>query len=98
LIERVARTLVPDGTVAGLTLARSILPQIAEAQSKFAAGAGVHFTDMNELGKDLCRGEFDRFQMDQASNWMARFVVRRASRTLAAGQVSGWHKTLRHAR
>ena len=98
LIERVARTLVPDGTVAGLTLARSILPQIADAQGNFASGTGVHFTDMNELGKDLCRGEFDRFQMDQASNWMARFVVHRASQTLAAGQVSGWHKTLRPTR
>ncbi len=94
-IDRVARALVPDGVIAGVTLAQSILPQIAEQQKQFSAGAGVHFTDLNALGKDLCRGEFDRFQMDQASNWMARFVVHRASRTLAAGQVSGCFKALR---
>lgn len=94
-IDRVARSLVPDGVIAGMTLAQSILPQIADQQRQFSAGASVHFTDLNALGKDLCRGEFDKFQMDQASNWMARFVVHRASRTLAAGQVSGCFRALR---
>ena len=97
-VERVARSLVPEGVVAGLTLARSILPQIAQQQRRFGRTAGIEFTEMNRFGVDLCRGDFDRFQMDQASNWMARFVVHRDSDTLAAGRTSGWIHAARTGR
>ncbi len=78
-VERVSRCLKPGGVMVGVTLARSILPQIAAQQQKFVDSMGVQFTDVNEFGRDLCRGGFDEFQMDQASNWMARFVARRVN-------------------
>jgi SAM-dependent methyltransferase len=86
-VERVSRCLRPDGVMVGVTLARSILPQIAAQQEKFVQSMGVQFTDVNDFGRDLCRGGFDAFQMDQASNWMARFVARKVARNGARGHV-----------
>lgn len=76
-IERVSRALMPGGRLAGLALAKSNLDEFAAQQAKFGEQAGIRFTDIHQMGNDLCRGEFVGFQMDQASNWMARFVARK---------------------
>jgi len=77
IVERAARTLRPGGGMVGLALARSILPRIAEQQERFGRSLGARFQDVNALGRDLCRGDFAAFQLDQPSNWMARFVARK---------------------
>jgi len=76
-VERVAETLRPGGVLVGLALARSILPRIAQQQERFGRSLGAVFQDVNALGHDLCRGGFSAFQLDQPSNWMARFVARK---------------------
>lgn len=76
-VERVAEALIPEGVLAGIALATSKLDQFAAHQEQFGRKAGITFADIHQLGNDLCRGAFVGFQMDQASNWMARFVARK---------------------
>ena len=76
-VVRSATTLRSDGVLVGLALARSILPRIAQQQERFGQSLGARFIDVNSLGRDLCRGDFSAFQLDQPSNWMARFVARK---------------------
>jgi len=76
-LERVSRALVPGGNLAGLALAQSKLEEFAEQQAQFASSAGIRFVDVHQMGNDLCRGDYVGFQLDQPSNWMARFVARK---------------------
>lgn len=80
LTRRVGGTLRDEGVLVGMTLARSILPKIATQQERFGKAMGVRFLDANQFGRDLCRSGFSEFQMDQASNWTARFLARRTLR------------------
>jgi len=74
--EYVSRALVMDGIIGGAVLARSNIESISKQQEAFGRSTGVYFTEINQYGQDLCRGGFNSFQMDQASNWVARFVAR----------------------
>jgi len=82
-VNRATEGLRPEGVVVGVSLARSILPRIASQQDRFGKSLGVNFLEMNEFGRDLCRDSFVQFQVDQPSNWMARFVVRKVVHTPA---------------
>ncbi len=75
--EEQANLLVDDGVAGGVALARSAIPRIASQQERFGQTAGVHFADMQAFGHQLCQRTFEQFQMDQASNWVARFVARK---------------------
>ncbi len=90
-INEATEGLRPEGVVVGVSLARSILPRIASQQDRFGRSLGVRFLEMNEFGRDLCRDSFVQFQMDQPSNWMARFVVRKVQHTPMNGHQNGAH-------
>lgn len=88
-VNRATEGLRHEGVVVGVSLARSILPRIASQQDRFGKSLGVNFLEMNEFGRDLCRDSFVHFQMDQPSNWMARFVVRKVAHTPVNGVHNG---------
>ncbi len=89
--EYVSRALVMDGIIGGAVLARSNIENIARQQENFGRSTGVHFTEINQYGQDLCRGGFSSFQMDQASNWVARFVARLESPWGGAADATSSH-------
>jgi ubiquinone/menaquinone biosynthesis C-methylase UbiE len=76
-MRRLARVLPAGGRLAGVALARSILPQLAEQQEAMSAESGVRFVPMEQLGKDLMKNGWTRFRHEQPSNWMARFTALR---------------------
>ena len=72
-LGRLARVLPPGGRLSGVTLARSNLPHIAEAQRSMSASAGIRWIAVESLGKALMTRGWRKLTHEQPSNWMARF-------------------------
>ncbi|MCP4871767.1 MAG: methyltransferase domain-containing protein [Proteobacteria bacterium] len=74
-LRRFAPVVPPGGRVAGVALARSNLPRIAEAQQMMSAGTGLKWVPMQAFGTALMKVGWRSFRHEQPSNWMARFVA-----------------------
>lgn len=75
--DHVRRLLPRGGKLAGVTLARSTLPDVARDQERHAAELGVRFLGMQDFAHGLLQRGWDRFRHEQPSHWMARFTVQK---------------------
>ncbi len=73
--RRLARLLPPGGRLVGVTLARSNLPHIAQAQRAMSDASGLSFIAMEEFGTALMKAGWRAFRHEQPSNFLARFVA-----------------------
>ncbi len=69
------RSLTAGGRLAGLTLARSTIEQIARAQQAAATSSGLRFIPMEGLARELMKSGWASVRHEQPSNWMARFLA-----------------------
>lgn len=78
-LGRLARALPPGGRLSGVTLARSNLPRIAQAQKAMSASAGIRWVAIESLGRALMTRGWHKLTHEQPSNWMARFQAIRGA-------------------
>jgi len=74
-LRRFAPVVPPGGRLAGVALARSNLPHIADAQRAMSGGQGLQWIPMQAFGTGLMKLGWQSFRHEQPSNWMARFVA-----------------------
>ena len=78
-LGHLAWALPPGGRLSGVTLARSNLPHIAQAQRAMSAAAGIRWVAIESLGKALMKRGWRKLIHEQPSNWMARFQAIRGA-------------------